>query len=150
VARVLVTGMSGAGKSSVLAELERRGHQVLDTDYDGWTLPDGTWDAARMTDYLRAHPSAIVSGTVENQTQFYDRFHSVVLLTAPLDVLLDRVRSRGNNPYGKAPKDRDEIGHYVRTVEPLLRARATVGLDARRPLAELPTEIERLALGSAV
>ena len=33
---VLVTGMSGAGKSTVLAELERRGHRVVDTDVPGW------------------------------------------------------------------------------------------------------------------
>jgi chloramphenicol 3-O-phosphotransferase len=44
VARVLLTGMSGAGKSSVLVALQRRGHIVVDTDYDGWTLPDGTWE----------------------------------------------------------------------------------------------------------
>jgi ATP-dependent phosphoenolpyruvate carboxykinase len=37
VAAVLVTGMSGTGKSSALAELARRGHRVVDTDYGGWT-----------------------------------------------------------------------------------------------------------------
>jgi predicted ATPase len=36
--RVLLTGMSGAGKSTVLAELAGRGHQVVDTDYGGWTV----------------------------------------------------------------------------------------------------------------
>ena len=35
---VLVTGMSGTGKSAALAELARRGHRVVDTDYDGWTV----------------------------------------------------------------------------------------------------------------
>jgi len=35
VTRVLVTGMSGTGKSTVLGELRRRGHRVVDTDYDG-------------------------------------------------------------------------------------------------------------------
>jgi predicted ATPase len=33
---VLVTGMSGTGKSAALAELARRGHRVVDTDYGGW------------------------------------------------------------------------------------------------------------------
>ncbi|MFC0681618.1 hypothetical protein ACFFGH_27630 [Lysobacter korlensis] len=47
--RILLTGMSGAGKSTLLAELRRRGHDTVDTDYDGWTLPDGTWDEARMS-----------------------------------------------------------------------------------------------------
>jgi len=136
--------MSGVGKSTVLAELAGRGHEVLDTDYDGWTLPDATWDPVRMTDYLRAHASAVVSGAVENQARFYEWFSSVVLLTAPLDVVLDRVRTRRNNPYGKTARDQDEIRHYVRTVEPLLRAGATAVLDARRSVHELADEVEHL------
>jgi predicted ATPase len=33
---VLVTGMSGTGESTALAELARRGHRVVDTDYGDW------------------------------------------------------------------------------------------------------------------
>jgi hypothetical protein len=69
--------MSGVGKSTVLAELAKRGHPVLDTDDDGWTLRDATWDPVRMTQYLRAHASAAVSGTVENQARFYEWFSAV-------------------------------------------------------------------------
>jgi hypothetical protein len=29
--------MSGTGKSAALAELARRGHRVVDTDYGDWT-----------------------------------------------------------------------------------------------------------------
>ena len=32
-----MTGMSGAGKSTALAELARRGFDVVDTDEPGWT-----------------------------------------------------------------------------------------------------------------
>ena len=35
--RVLVTGMSGTGKSAVLGQLRRRGHRVVDTDEDDWS-----------------------------------------------------------------------------------------------------------------
>jgi hypothetical protein len=34
---VLVAGMSGTGKSTVLLELARRGYRVVDTDYGGWS-----------------------------------------------------------------------------------------------------------------
>jgi hypothetical protein len=44
--------MSGAGKSTLLDEMSRRGYPVIDTDYDGWTLPDGTWDEPRMAALL--------------------------------------------------------------------------------------------------
>jgi dephospho-CoA kinase len=37
VAVILVTGMSGAGKSTALRELARRGHRVVDTDEADWS-----------------------------------------------------------------------------------------------------------------
>jgi predicted ATPase len=37
VRQVLVTGMSGVGKSSALAALARRGFELVDTDEPGWT-----------------------------------------------------------------------------------------------------------------
>lgn len=144
VTHVLVTGMSGAGKSTLLEELARRGHDVVDTDYDGWVRPDGDWDEARMTALLADRPSVVVSGTVANQGRFYGRFEHVVLLSAPLDVLLDRVAKRSANPYGKSARDRAEIERHVREVEPLLRNGASVELDGRRPVAELADSVERL------
>jgi dephospho-CoA kinase len=47
--RILITGMSGAGKTTVLDELSRRGYRTIDTDYDAWVLPDGTWDEQLMS-----------------------------------------------------------------------------------------------------
>jgi shikimate kinase len=141
---VLVTGMSGAGKSTLLAELRRRDHLTVDTDHDGWTPADGTWDERRMDDLLADHADVVVSGTVDNQGRFYDRFDSVVLLSAPLEVLLQRVSARAGNPYGATPEQRAEIAQYVQTVEPLLRRGASVELDGRRPVSELADVVERL------
>ena len=143
--RILVTGMSGTGKSTVLRELRRRGHLTVDTDYEAWELSDGSWDEARMDVLLRSTRDVIVSGTVENQGRFYDRFKHVVLLSAPTEVILDRVRRRINNPYGKTADQQDQILQYVRTVQPLLRRGATLELDGRRPVAELAEVIEGLA-----
>jgi len=64
MARVLVTGMSGAGKTTVLDELRRRGYETVDADYDGWELPDGTWNELRMAQLLASHSHVVVSGTV--------------------------------------------------------------------------------------
>jgi dephospho-CoA kinase len=158
VPRVLVTGMSGTGKSTVLVELAKRGHRVVDTDYDGWcedvTSPDGSsserlWREDRMSALLAEHVAGtlIVGGCTSNQGKFYDRFDSVVLLRLPLEILLERVTSRGNNPFGKDPAERERIIRDLETVEPLLVATSTAEIDATQPLHEVVDAIEVLALG---
>jgi dephospho-CoA kinase len=144
MARVLITGMSGAGKSTLLDELARRGYQTVDTDYDGWTTSDDGWDRARMSALLAGAPDVVVSGTVANQGRFYDRFDHIVLLSAPIDVLIDRVRTRNNNPYGHSEVEQTRIRNHVRDIEPQLRAGATLELDARRAIPELADVIARL------
>ena len=125
VTAVLVTGMSGTGKSTALVELARRGHRVVDTDYGGWTedVPssDGEterlWCEDRIDALLGEHDDGVlfVSGCVSNQGKFYPRFDAVVLLSAPADVILGRVAVRETNDYGKtdapARSDRAPPGH---------------------------------------
>ena len=87
----------------------------------------------------------MVSGTVANQGLFYDRFEHVVLLSAPVEVLIERVATRSNNPYGSLAEHQDEIRRYVAEVEPLLRRGATVELDGRRPPTELADAVGELS-----
>lgn len=140
---VLVTGMSGAGKTTVLEELARGGYSTVDTDDDRWTTADGSWDEVRMTRLLASEAQVVVSGTVANQVLFYDRFAHVVLLSAPVEVLLERLRTRTNNPYGKTPEQQEDVRRYVREVEPLLRRGATLELDGRRTASLAPGRMAR-------
>ena len=64
MARVLITGMSGAGKTTLLEALQSRGHHGVDTDHDGWTLPDGTWDEPRMDALLARSDRIVVTGWI--------------------------------------------------------------------------------------
>ncbi|MBP2377044.1 shikimate kinase [Microbacterium phyllosphaerae] len=121
------------------------GQFVIDTDYGDWKTSAGIWDARRMDEALAGHESVVVSGTAENQGQFYDRFDHVVLLSAPEEVIIERVQNRSTNPYGSSEEERAEIRGYLRSVEPLLRRGATVEIDATRPLLDIAREIVRLA-----
>lgn len=103
------------------------------------------WDEQRMDGLLASRDSVIVSGTVANQGRFYDRFEHVVLLSAPIEVLLERVSTRTNNPYGKTAQQQTEIRRYVDEVEPLLRRGATIELDGCRSVDELAGVVDALA-----
>lgn len=146
--RVLVTGMSGTGKSSVLAELARRGFRVVETDEPGWSEwaaeGDRRWLVEPMDALLReeGEGTLFVSGCVTNQGDFYDRFDEVVLLSAPAEVLLRRIGGRTTNDYGSDPAERERILRELEWVEPLLRATCTREIDAGLPLDEV---VDRLA-----
>jgi adenylate kinase family enzyme len=150
VGAVLVTGMSGAGKSTALATLADRGHRTVDTDEGDWIeVRDGErlWRADRVTALLDRHRDGplFVSGTVANQGEWYPRFDAVVLLTAPLEVLLARVATRTTNGFGRAPGERRRIVEDTTVVEPLLRRRATAVIDTRAPLEEVVDALLRAA-----
>jgi shikimate kinase len=142
VRRILVTGMSGTGKSTALAELAAQGLAVVDTDDPGWKERRGgewVWREDRMAELLAddGATTLYVSGCVSNQGAFYDRFDAVVLLSAPADVILDRIENRKTNPYGKGPGEREAILGDLAAVEPRLRATCTHELDAAWPLPRI-------------
>jgi shikimate kinase len=142
VKRVLITGMSGAGKSSLLGELAGRGHRTVDTDYgDYCESVDGEWLWCEdRIDALLAERGAgllFVQGTTRNQVKFYPRFDHIVLLSAPAEVLVDRLTRRTNNPYGKDPAELAETLEYVETVEPLLRQAATLEVVTTVPVPQV-------------
>jgi hypothetical protein len=86
---------------------------------------------------------------VANQGKFYDRFDAVVLLSAPAEVILDRVENRTTNDYGKGPGERDLILSHLGWVEPLLRATCTHEIDASRPIDDVVEALIAIGQDSA-
>ncbi|HWL44860.1 MAG TPA: AAA family ATPase [Ilumatobacter sp.] len=155
MAIVFITGMSATGKSTVLAELARRGHRVVDTDDAGWTLdaidadgqPDRRWDPGRMAALIGSHTGTgnlFISGCVSNQGDFYGDFDAVVLLSCPEAVMLQRLAGRDTNPFGKSDDDRQRVLDDLAVVEPLLRRRATAEIDTRAPVEQVADAILRV------
>jgi shikimate kinase len=141
--RILLTGMSGTGKSTLVAALAARGYPAIDMDEPGWSehAPDGdwVWREDRVQEFLAqdAGDALFVSGCATNQVTFYPQFDAIVLLSAPASVLVERLATRMNNPYGKHPDELAEVLGYLETVEPLLRRRATHEIDTSAPFEEV-------------
>ena len=143
-----MTGMSGTGKSTALAELQRRGFEVVDTDQPGWTEWSAEaggyiWREDRIAELLAGDRAVTlyVSGTVSNQGRFYSQFDAVVLLSAPADVLLGRIEKRTTNDYGKAADEWELIRGHLAEVEPRLRASCTHEIDATQPVENVVREL---------
>jgi len=155
---ILLTGMSGTGKSTVLLELAFRGWSTIDTDLPEWVeIADDTsawpgeriWregNMQRLLDAPRASPLA-VAGTVRNQGKFSERFDAVILLSAPLEVMLERTRLRTTNPFGRSAEDQTAIARDFDTVEPLLRAAATHEVITTVSVEAVVDAVEQIALG---
>jgi shikimate kinase len=143
--------MSGTGKSTVIGALARRGYKAIDTDSDEWSEwanvsddagsgvtgeADWIWREDRIQRLLSAEDADVlfVSGCKTNQGKFYARFDHIVLLSAPTEVLLERLATRTTNPYGKHPGELARILWHVQTVEPLLRRTATLEVDTSVPV----------------
>jgi len=141
--------MSGTGKSSVVRELVARGYKAVDTD-DGWCelQPDGRqmWREGAIQALLAAEDANLlfVAGCEENQARFHSQFDHIVLLSAPLETLVERLATRSNNSYGKTPEELRRFLDDVETVEPLLRRVATHEVRTTEPLNEVVATILRL------
>ena len=147
--RVLLTGMSGTGKSSVVRALAARGYKAVDTD-DGWSepLPDGRqrWREDAIARLLDTEDADVLflAGCEENQAQFHARFDHIVLLSAPVETLLERLGTRTENPYGKSPEELHRILDDLEHVEPLLRRVADHEVRTTAPVDEVVENVLRL------
>jgi dephospho-CoA kinase len=164
---VLITGMSGTGKSSVVAALAALGYKAVDADEPEFSevvgVPEGSltglgsgmdwvWREDRIHALLAVEDADVlfVSGCAPNQGRFYGQFDHVVLLTAPTAVIAERLGTRTNNSFGK------DAGQLARTlllqeeVEPLLRRGADLEVDTTAPLDEVIATILQHVAGEAV
>lgn len=146
---ILLTGMSGTGKSSVIRALAARGYKAVDTD-DGWSvcLPDGRqmWreDAIRALLATEDTDVLFVAGCEENQAQFHPQFDHIILLSAPPGILVQRLARRRSNSYGKTPEELSRVLSDLKSVEPLLRRAADHEVRTTMPLNEVVSTVLRL------
>ena len=160
--RVLVTGVSGVGKSTTVAELTRRGIRAVDLDDPAWSewvdSPDGDgpsplhpgqdwlWREDRVERLLATEDAGllVVGGCAPNLGTFRSRFDVIVLLSAPAAVMAERLGSRAGEAYGRHPEELARSLRFKETVEPRLRAIAHAEIDTTAALPQVVAAVEAL------
>jgi shikimate kinase len=165
VKRILVTGMSGTGKSTVIEKLAGYGYRAIDADCDAWSTwvdasevsdaagspveadRDWVWREERIRELLAAEDGGVlfVGGCAANMGQFLPQFDHVVLLSAPAAVLVDRLGTRTAGAYGARPEEVARVLELLETVEPLLRRVADYEVSTVAPVDDVVATILKLA-----
>ena len=148
--RVLLTGMSGTGKSTVIAKLLDRGFKAVDVGEPEWSEygldGDWVWREDKVQGLLSEEDVDVlfISGCASNQVKFYPQLDHIILLSAPAEVIEERLATRTNNSYGKHPDELADTLNNLKTVEPLLRRSAGLEIVTTAPLDEVVATILRL------
>lgn len=149
--RILITGMSGTGKTSVIRELLARGNEAHDLDTPEWShwVPaapgddltpgqgeDWVWQLDKVGALLsRSTPGPLfVSGCAENMVALLPKIDATILLSVPLATILARLAARTGGGYGHTEAERRKVAELVAVVEPLLRQSADFEIDTRQPV----------------
>jgi shikimate kinase len=145
--RVLLTGMSGTGESTAIRELARLGHKAIDLDEPAWSElanvarqtgtsafgagRDWLWREECVQDLLYVEDADVLflSGCAPNQVKFYSHFDHIVLLSAPVPLMIERLATRKTNPYGKQPDELAMVLQHKQRVEPMLRRVASLEVN---------------------
>jgi len=160
--RILITGMSGTGKSAVVQELRARGLEAVDLDTPEWSewvetdasdslTPEKGRDWVWREDRVRAlllkpEPGILfVSGCAGNMGRVFALIDKIILLSAPIAVVMERLETRSTGGYGSTAHERAKIRELIATIEPLLRESAHHEVDTDRPVHETVEEILRLS-----
>jgi shikimate kinase len=159
--RVLITGMSGTGKSSVVQELAARGYRAHDLDTNEWSQwidaapsdaltpaegKDWVWREDRVRELLSTSEAGtlFISGCAENMGRLFALIGKVILLSAPVETIMERLTARSTRSYGNTAEERRKVGELISTIEPLLRKSAHHEIDTRGPVLTTVDEILRL------
>ena len=146
-------------------ELAARGYVAVDADRDAfseWVAlsselaraagspvkadRDWAWREDRIGALLSAENAEVlfVSGCAANMAPFLPQFDHIILLSAPPNVLVERLRTRTNNAYGQHPDEVARVLGLKDCVEPVLRSVAGHEIDTSAPLDHVVTEVLRL------
>jgi adenylate kinase family enzyme len=166
VRNYLIEGVSGAGKTAVATELQRRGYQAIHGDrelvYRGdpatglptdpgtsaptaiWMSEHQIWDVEKVKTYIANQDEAVTffCGGSRNFSKFIDLLDGVFVLEVDFDTMNRRIEERvalDPTDFGGKPEERELIARLFATKEDL--PKNAMSIDATAPIARVVDDI---------
>lgn len=155
--RILLTGMSGVGKTTTLAELQKHGYVVLDLDATGicrwknkstgefteygFTGKSSQWLAEhgwycdmdtlkKLLSCIGANKWVFIAGMPQNIKDFSKIFDKIFVLDAGKETIEKRLVERTNNHFAKKEDERSYMFKYTEGI--LAQLENTITIDAHQ------------------
>ncbi len=166
VRNYLIEGVSGAGKTAVATELQRRGYQAIHGDrelaYRGnpetglpvapktgaptavWMSEHQIWDVEKVKAYIANQDKAVTffCGGSRNFSKFIDLFDGVFVLEADWETVSRRIAERvalDPTDFGGKPDELELIARLFATKEHV--PKTATRIDATAPIARVVDDI---------
>ena len=162
----LIEGVSGAGKTAVCTELQRRGYQAIHGDRElvhrgdpetglptapetgtptaAWMSEHQIWDVEKVRAFVANQEEAATffCGSSRNFAKFIDSFDGVFVLEVDLDTMNRRIDERvvlDPTDFGGKPEERELIARLYATKEDV--PKNAMSIDATAPIVRVVDEI---------
>jgi broad-specificity NMP kinase len=162
--KVLLTGVAGTGKSTIINSLNEKGLVAIDLhDIPGlffWQdkitkekVPyspvqlrewfdnvDRLCDIDTLKEILDQYQDVVMAGTTSgsNQKEFLSLFDKVILLQANPQTLVDRMETRTNKSgYGKTKAEQEDNVEWQKEFEPLLLSYGAIPVSTEEELDDV-------------
>jgi hypothetical protein len=166
VRNYLIEGVSGAGKTAVATELQRRGYQAIhgdrelayrgdpvtglpvtpptDTPSAEWMSEHQVWDVRKVEAYIanQDEPVTFFCGGSRNFSKFIDMLDGVFVLELDFETMNRRIDERvalDPTDFGGKPEERELITRLFATKEDI--PKNAMSIDATAPIARVVDDI---------
>lgn len=158
----LIEGVSGAGKTTVCDELQRRGYQAIHGDRqlayqgdpntgiatNGFAHEHHIWDIDKVKALVANKDNELTffCGGSRNFSKFIDLFDGIFVLDIDSNTLIQRLKLRPEDEWGGKPAEREHALRLLQTKEDL--PKNGIIIDSTKPLTEVVDEIIRHCIES--